>query len=310
MVAKTKPSILVETALDLYYREHIERKAVAKKAADIFMRYINAFMGKRAVADIRECDLEEYMAARRAGKVVIHPKRPKPRPPSDSTLRREIGVLSAALRYCHKRRYRSGERIIPADDMPEIPMPDKPEPRSLWMTLDQETHLLSFVDPPPDDRRLSRIYRFLMVALETAGRRAAIETLRWDQIDMERRTINLNPAGRRQTKKRRAIVPISDRLMRVIERARLERTQDVWFLDDPGDISYEWKKLTKGTGLEWVTPHVLRHTWATRAARAGVPMIQVAGMLGDTIATVEKNYYHHSPDYMKAAASWRDRERA
>ncbi|WP_395713183.1 hypothetical protein [Reyranella sp.] len=37
---------------------------------------------------------------------------------------------------------------------------------------------------------------------------------------------------------------------------------------------------------------------------------EIADFLGDKIATVERNYYHHSPDYLRGAADWRSREAA
>src|SRR3546814_6124691 len=51
-------------------------------------------------------------------------------------------------------------------------------------------------------KHLPRIYRFIALALDTAARKEAIETLTWFQVDLERRKIALNPKGRRQTKKR------------------------------------------------------------------------------------------------------------
>ena len=48
-------------------------------------------------------------------------------------------------------------------------------------------------------------------------------------------------------------------------------------------------------------PHVFRHTWATHAAEDGVAMNVIAGFLGDTMKTVEKNYMHLSPDYLRSA---------
>jgi len=37
-------------------------------------------------------------------------------------------------------------------------------------------------------------------------------------------------------------------------------------------------------------------------------MREIADFLGDKLSTVEKNYYHHSPDYLRGAADWRARE--
>ena len=54
-------------------------------------------------------------------------------------------------------------------------------------------------------------------------------------------------------------------------------------------------------GIEGVTPHTFRHTWATRAAEDGVAMETIADFLGDTVETIKKNYLHLSPDYLRSA---------
>ena len=55
------------------------------------------------------------------------------------------------------------------------------------------------------------------------------------------------------------------------------------------------------------TPNKFRNTWASHATMDGVPMNQIAAMLGDTQKTVEKNYLHLSPDYLRSAVN-RDSE--
>jgi len=56
-------------------------------------------------------------------------------------------------------------------------------------------------------------------------------------------------------------------------------------------------------GLPGVTPHVLRHTAATWMAQAGVSLVQIAGYLGNSAATVERVYAHHHPSHMAEASA-------
>ena len=46
----------------------------------------------------------------------------------------------------------------------------------------------------------------------------------------------------------------------------------------------------KNCGLDWVTPHVMRHTFASILVCAGVSIYKVAMWLGDTVAVTEKHY--------------------
>ena len=60
---------------------------------------------------------------------------------------------------------------------------------------------------------------FLALAIGTAARPEAILQLNRFQCDLERGTINLNPPGRVQTKKRRPILPMPDWLRPWVEAA-------------------------------------------------------------------------------------------
>jgi integrase len=133
-----------------------------------------------------------------------------------------------------------------------------------------------------------------------------VQELQRKQVDLERNRIRLNPEGRAQTKKKRATVPISDWL-RPILIAILEQIPDrpdAYLLDHPGCIYTAFDRAVVRAGLgPDVTPHVLRHTRATHMAQAGADLWDIAGILGDTLATVEKTYAHHHPDYLRKAAN-------
>ena len=67
-------------------------------------------------------------------------------------------------------------------------------------------------------------------------------------------------------------------------------------------LRHGFRRACERAGIEDCSPHVLRHSAATHMVMAGVPIAEVARMLGDTIATVEKVYGHHSEDYLRRAA--------
>lgn len=303
--AEVESGYTLAQAIDDYLVEHIRPNAASRdtpeRCADKLLAW---FPAEKRVADMAETDVLGYIAARREGKVVV--ARQNPKPASDGSLRRELVFLSAACNYAAKKRR------IGKGDVPYIPMPPAPPPRELWLSAEQEEQLVGVcqVETVPTDEkpaRLTRIWRFLILALETAGRKEAIETLTWFQVDFAAGTINLNPQGRRQTNKRRAVVRMSTRLRAMLERANREKVSG-YVLDHPGAIRTSFETLAARAKMPWVSPHVLRHTWATRAAQAGVPMREIADWLGDTIQTVERNYYKRSPHYLKSAIDWRERE--
>jgi integrase len=277
----------VEQAIEDYLCEHIRPNAASKETPELIAnRFIEYFPAGTHIRDLGEQDILSYRQARNR---------------ADGTILRELGFLSAAFHHAAKKKR------VSRDDLPYIPMPQKPPPRERWLTIAEETQLVAACPVEDVDNRLTRIWRFLILALETAGRKEALETLTWFQIDFGTGTINLNPPGRAQTNKRRAVVRMSTRLRTMLERAYQEKTTG-FVLDHPGSIRASFRTIVDRSGLDDVSPHVLRHTWATRAAQAGVPMREVADWLGDSIQTVERNYYKRSPHYLKDATDWRERE--
>lgn len=56
-----------------------------------------------------------------------------------------------------------------------------------------------------------------------------------------------------------------------------------------------WDRLTADAGLSWVTPHTLRHTFASQAVMAGVPIYTVSHWLGHASLQTTQIYAHLSP---------------
>ena len=56
------------------------------------------------------------------------------------------------------------------------------------------------------------------------------------------------------------------------------------------DFRRPWCAFTKTQGLESVTPHVMRHTFASLLASEGVSIYKIALWLGDDVRVVQKHY--------------------
>ena len=67
-------------------------------------------------------------------------------------------------------------------------------------------------------------------------------------------------------------------------------------------IKIAFARLCKACGIK-ASPHVLRHTAATWLVMDGVPLAEVARLLGDSEKTVEKVYGKHAPDYLRRAVN-------
>jgi integrase len=284
----------VAEVLSTYQSEHVDHKVIAKERQEMCIDVLISGLGKLDVQQLTPSVIMDYRKRRKAGSVNGHIA-------GDSTLRRELNCLIAAINHAVRHR-----RIAQAD-VPHIALPDAPPPKDLWLN---EVQLDAFVGAASNlypGERMSRIYRFVVIASETAARKTSVLTLRWQQVDLAARLIHYQNDGNQRTKKRRVPVPMSDLLFNVLTRSHTERTQDEWVLDTPYSIQHHFDTLVKtaGSGFEDVTPHTLRHTWATQAARASVPLFEIAGVLGDTLATVMRVYAHHCPDHLRGAVNFR-----
>lgn len=273
-----------------YWTEHVKPNVIDKASAEYSRTKLLKHFGHLAVKDIMPSHVSAYVAARKAGRIG--------RPSVGHTIARELSVLNAAINHAVKAR-----RITRADQ-PFIKLPAASPPRDRWLTHEEADALLKAARG--DGKTLPRVYRFVALALATASRKGALLTIERRQIDMDKGIIYLNPAGRAQTNKRRAIVPISDDLRPVLAQIlnQIPDKPEALLLDHAGSIRTSFATALSKAGLgKDVTPHTLRHTWATWAAQAGVPMFDIAGVLGDSLQTVIKTYAHHSPDHLRTAVN-------
>lgn len=273
----------------LYDQKHVDRNTMAPDTAKYSWANLEPHFGKLHLSDITADTIDNYVEARQAGRIG--------RPSKESTIRRELNALRASWNWAsHPKR-----RLIKPADVPAFDLPADGAPRDRWLRIDEVQKLLDAAAERRIGLRLSRGERFLWLALETAARKEAICQLTWDRVDFDIGVIDFNVPGRKQTKKRRAVVPISDSLRPVLERAHRERGANKHVLDNEAEVWKIVKGIAAAAGVPGVSPHVLRHTAATHMARAGVPLWRVAKILGNTLAMVEKVYAKWAPEDGKDA---------
>lgn len=286
--------------LDDYWDEHACKLPSAEQA-EIAIRHLKAHAGHAPLSAINRAWVDRYRRARNSGTIG--------KPSIDNTVRRELGaVLIPALNHAAR------EKRIARTDIPFIVLPPQSAPRDRWLTPEEADRLreaCQWVTTQGKDGRYTavrvdeptRVRVFVEIALGIAARRGAIENLLKVQVDLDRCLIYLNPKGRLQTKKRRPTVPIPEKLFNYVEYA-LEDFKGEYILGHNGSIRSAFETACERAELDGVTPHTLRHTWATWAAQRGVSMFEIASVMGDTLATVEKNYLHHAPEFLRKAVNY------
>lgn len=173
-------------------------------------------------------------------------------------------------------------------------MPVKsPPPRDVWLKREEVALLLG-------KAKSVHMRLFIKIAVSTAARSGAILDLKWQQLDFDQRLIDF---GKGHGRKRRSVVPMNDDLYAALLEAR-ELAQTDHVIEYNGKPTHSVKKsfsrLCKDCGIK-ASAHALRHTAATWMVIDGVPLSEVARLLGDSEKTVETVYGKHSPDYLRRA---------
>ena len=164
-----------------------------------------------------------------------------------------------------------------------------------------DAEALRLVNVCPNDIR-----RMVVAALLTGARYGELAVAKVSDLDLAASTLH---------------VPVSKG--GTARHIHLTREGVEFFRPLAADQPYKTRILTRGDGSAWgksqqhrplqvacaaarispaVSFHVLRHTYASRLARAGVPMLAIAAQLGhaDTRVTV-KHYAHLAPDHVAQA---------
>lgn len=211
---------------------------------------------------------------------------------ADATLRRELGALTAVLNFAGRKKR------IPTEIIPDIDLPPPGDRREVYLSEQEDEDFTKLLLQDP----LSRVSRFGLLAIRTGARKGAIEGLTWDRVDLNAQFVDYRDPGMKQSKKRRVPVPIDNVLLPVLRLAYQNREDD--YVIGKGSIRKAFDTFRgRHPRFQHVTPHVLRHTAATRWLRNGMDIWHVAGLLGDTVETTTKVYGHHATQDLRAAMS-------
>ena len=280
----TKDPVLMDVVRDWYENVVYLEQPTWKRTRSV-VKALDGFFADMRISQVNGQIIKQYVATR-------HPR-------STGTIRLELQKIRTAFNWACTRKEPRDERLR-REELPWIDLPPSSAPRSTVV----ERQLLAQMRDNAIDKALGidrEFGTYLLLLIETAMRKGAVLELQWQQVDFERRLITFNQEGRVQTKKHRPTIPMSQTLYRVLAQLAEGQALDSLVCGLRRDPFERFKQWASDMGMPHLHPHVFRHTWATHAAEDGVAMNVIAGFLGDTMKTVEKNYMHLSPDYLRQA---------
>jgi integrase len=260
-----------------YYQRHA-RDLVSEEMARIGSAYWSDFFAGAVVSEITADRQREFIAWLKAKRVP---------PLSDGYIKRILNVGKAAL----MRAYREGEItsapfILPGNDSVTQDLElSVAQSRALWAAA-----------------RLPHERMYLALAYGTLARPEAILELERAFVNFERRQLDQNPPGRRQTRKYRPVVPVCDFLLPWLEDAP-DGPLVQWRGKPIDSFKTAWRGLRRRAGLpQAFVPKTIRHTMSIALRSADVPEAEIQGMLGHKAYSGKTEIYaRYRPDYLGQA---------
>jgi integrase len=282
----------------------VTRRRVAKKTSTLttdrgrIERHIKPLLGRRVVASVTRDDVETFMhdvaAGKTAGKTKTKPRGLARVRGGRGTASRTVGLLGAIFAYAVRHRMRPDNPahgvLRPADGRRERRLSDE-EYKALCEALRKAETANMW--PPA-----IAVARFLGL---TGWRSGEALGLRWDEIDLARRTARLG-----DTKTGRSVRPLSHAACDLLR--GIGRSGELVFAATRGDgrmagFPKFWARIAKFGNLPpEVTPHTLRHSYASLAGDLGYSEPTIAALVGHKGHTITSRYVHAADAVLLAAA--------
>jgi integrase len=299
----------VSELCDLYFADAtagqlMTRRRSPKKASTLatdfgrIERHIKPLLGRRTVSAVTREDVEAFMHDVAAGKTASRTKT-KPRGLARvrggrGTATRTMGLLGAIFAYAVRHRMRT--------DNPVHGVTRFADGKRQRRLSDDEYNALGDALRQAHSENIwpAAVAAARFLAL-TGWRSGEAIGLHWNQIDLARRTATLG-----DTKTGRSVRPLSHAACEVLQ--SLTRSGELVFAASRGNgrmtgFPKLWAKITnKGALPADVTPHTLRHSFASLAADLGYSEPVIAALVGHQGRSITSRYVHSADAVLLAAA--------
>ena len=203
-----------------------------------------------------------------------------------ATVIRELSYFSSIITYARKEW---GININ--NPVALVVRPKNPQGRSRILDA-LETNAL-FEALRPTGRRSIWMLPLVRLALETAMRRSELLGLRWEHVDLRRRTIflQLTKNGTSRT------VPLSTHAIQIL--TEIPRNIDGRVFPVTHEVvSQAFNRARKQAGVKDIRFHDLRHMAITRLAEKLPNLIELSAVSGHKSLGMLKRYYHPNPELL------------
>lgn len=263
-------------------------------------RHIVPLLGSKLVRDISQSDINRFIRDVASGKTATVEKTGKKRGKAiveggKGTAARTAGLLGGILSFA------VSEGVIASNPARGVKRPaDNHRTRRLSA---EEYHQLgkALADAEEEAETAQGIAGVWLFAL-TGCRSGEITNLKWTEVDEAGSCLRL-----KDSKEGASVRPVGQRAFDLL--ATIEKKNGCPYVLAPvrgadafGGMPGAWKRIAKRAKFQGVTPHTLRHSFASVAGDLGFTESTIAAMLGHAAGSVTSRYVHHLDSVLVAAA--------
>lgn len=253
-------------------------------------RHIIPLIGTRRVKDLTKADINKVLKDIMAGKTRASVKTPKLRGRAivrggAGTATRTVGLLGGILTYAVEAG------IIEHNPAHGIKKP-KDNVRNRRLTeAEYRTLGIMLRDAAMIEKYTMTVDLIRQIAL-TGCRRSEIIGLMWSEADTNGSCLRLE-----DSKEGVSVRPVGLPVVEYLEEHRKSATGTYVFPGQDVDNAFgsfpnHWEQIFRNSPLSDVTPHVLRHSFASIGNDLGFTEITIAALVGHSKATVTSKYIH------------------
>jgi integrase len=284
--------------------------------AEFRSEVLKQHFGRHRLPDITRMMVERFVKDRLESttvrvRLVGGNKESKPRSPT--TVRKEVALLSQIFNHARQ------ERLVTSNPCDEIGKAVKKRiparaVRSRYLTPEEEVLLVEQLTG-----RREHLLPAVRLALWTGMRRGEILRLRWADLNFSSKTVTKHVKGEfhqvppgwlfieRSKNGRPRSVPMSAKARALLETLSEDVTNGEYVFQNCQtggailDIKTGFTGAVAAAGIENLTFHDLRHTFATRADECGASQAVIRDILGHSPTSVTGGYTHSRPEARERA---------
>lgn len=287
-----KKKISLEQFVGEYFLPHCEATKAPNtyKACVLSVKYFKEFFGNILLSDIDYSLIEDYKVWRKKTGV------------TNRSINRELMCLRPLLRQARDRSYIAENPMEQVKSLRE----DKKIPK--FLTREEIIKLLDNASP--------YLRPLVILAINTGLRHGELLNLRWEDVDWDRGTVKIAISSNYKPKNRKErIMGLNEeayKVLRFLHDYWIHPSRNLIYPRESSQMDYiicnrkgkpfkslktALKNAVKKAGLQGITWHTLRHTWASHAIMAGISPSVVQRGLGHSNISTTNIYMHLAPQY-------------